>query len=46
MKMESKADIVASIHPFSLLEIINYAGSENIELIVVGTVGRTGLKRF
>jgi nucleotide-binding universal stress UspA family protein len=42
---EVKTEILMDAH--SLAEaIVDYASVENIDLIVMGTRGRTGLKRF
>jgi len=43
--VDVKTDVVLDV--VSVVDtIVNYATSENVDLIVIGTRGRTGLKRF
>ena len=41
MKTDALADVKSASE-----SILNYSASEDIDLIVIGTQGRTGLKRF
>jgi len=40
-----KTDVLVDVKSVSE-SILNYSANENIDIIVIGTKGRTGLKRF
>ncbi|HET7148765.1 MAG TPA: universal stress protein [Candidatus Nitrosopolaris sp.] len=45
-KVKLKTEVIIAIKPLIAGEIVDYAQQENVDLIVIGTKGRSGFKRL
>lgn len=45
-KVKLKTEVIMAVKPLIAGEIVDYAQQENVDLVVIGTRGRSGLKRL